>query len=42
MSDNRPHSALRAEVSALCAGFPDDYWRGSTRRGPTRRSSSTP
>ena len=27
MSDNRPHSALRAEVSALCAGFPDEYWR---------------
>ena len=27
MTDNRPHSALRAEVSALCAGFPDEYWR---------------
>jgi acyl-CoA dehydrogenase len=27
MTDNRPHSALHAEVSALCAGFPDEYWR---------------
>ncbi len=27
MSDNRPHAALRAEVGALCARFPDEYWR---------------
>jgi len=27
MSKNRPHAPLRAEVSALCARFPDEYWR---------------
>jgi acyl-CoA dehydrogenase len=27
MTDHRPHAPLRAEVSALCAGFPDEYWR---------------
>ena len=34
--------SLRARTRALCAQFPDEYWRETDRTAATRRSSSTP